>query len=473
MRQPLVSQSSIYQQGEERLFHNSAFVLLALSWIASGVGATLPIADTFLAKLVLLIPPIAISLIFLLLSTFEGFAIWSILLGFLVTQTGYQLDVGLVRTSALEIILIVLLLILLWSNRHTNGRLLRIALPGRNFLIMFGVYSIILFLFSLAKGLLLSNALPQFKGFLLYPLMAFVIVAGVRNIQILRLSVITVIGWYSYIATSGMVQFLRGIRNGGLDSVFRASADYASINTYGITMVCMSLLMLGIGISMKNRHLKLLVLACSFWLFVGAVSSVSRTVWLAGGGGLAILLISGRKVKYAVGLALIAIVLFSILPTQVSQRLDQLSDSSTERRAFYLYSGVEAWKASWLIGWGWGAAYWYLPGIGLSPSGEVPWYHNDYVNLGVQTGVIGVALYSLYWLRFLQAGYRWLRRQRHSELSGYVLGSQMALVGLLVSAGFEHVLWKPDIAGLVGWVSGLMLASMVLANKEPAEAVAT
>jgi hypothetical protein len=58
-----------------------------------------------------------------------------------------------------------------------------------------------------------------------------------------------------------------------------------------------------------------------------------------------------------------------------------------------------------------------------------------------------------------------LKRHTASELAGYIQGSQIALVSLLVSAGFEHVFWRPDIAGLIGWFLGIMVAGMALDDR--------
>ena len=138
-------------------------------------------------------------------------------------------------------------------------------------------------------------------------------------------------------------------------------------------------------------------------------------------------------------------------------------------RSFFLTSGLHALKERWLLGWGWGNAYWYLPGVGLFPTGDIPWYHNDYLNLAVQIGIVGVLLYLGYWWQLLGAAQRWLKTHAGASLSGYVRGSQAALVGLLIAAAFEHVLWRPDIAGLVGWLSGLMLAGMYLGARDQLE----
>jgi hypothetical protein len=35
-----------------------------------------------------------------------------------------------------------------------------------------------------------------------------------------------------------------------------------------------------------------------------------------------------------------------------------------------------------------------------------------------------------------------------------------------MAALFEHVLWRPDMAGLVGWLLGMLVASMYLGQQD-------
>jgi hypothetical protein len=156
---------------------------------------------------------------------------------------------------------------------------------------------------------------------------------------------------------------------------------------------------------------------------------------------------------------LMALLMF-LLPSETSGRLLQLSDSSFLRRQSYLASGLYAAASGWAFGLGWGNGYWYTPLGGLLSTGWIPWYHNDYLNLWVQVGGLGVALYLAYWLQLLLAARRSeVRPETPPAWAGLALGSQAAVVALLASAAFEHVLWRPDSAGLVAWLVGIMLAS--------------
>jgi len=447
---------------------HGALVFLAICWITGGLAVSLPFVESLVVRALLLSTPVIVTLLLTLIDPARGFATWSFSLTFLVTQTGYQADIGPIRTSALELILLALLVLLVWSGRRqTKSGALGYRPPGHRLLVVCAAYFVVVFAISLIDHRNLATALPQFKGFLLYPFIAYVLAAGLRDARLLRLSLIFLVGWYMLVAGRGMIEFLQGERNSVSEELVRVGGDYATINTYGITVLAICLLVLGWLVDAKDWRVRLAGCLAAGWLFLGAVASVSRTVWVAAAiGVVALLLMRGSRKKYVIAFLVLGALLLLILPQEVSGRILQLSDTSAQKRLFYLISGLHAWQARWLTGWGWGSAFWYYPSQGLVPTGFMPWYHNDYVNLGVQTGVIGVGLYLAYWSRVLQAGNRWLKRHARSDMSGYVLGCQAALVGLLVSAGFEHVLWRTDIAGLVGLLLGLLVGSMRLGDAE-------
>src|SRR5690606_27791457 len=124
--------------------------------------------------------------------------------------------------------------------------------------------------------------------------------------------------------------------------------------------------------------------------------------------------------------ALIVLFTFVLLPPEARDiHLLQVEDSSTQRRTAYLFSGFQAFKARFVTGWGWGRAFTYsglpstqflswseflapaAPGT-LIPTNSLPWYHNDYLNLAVQAGLIGLTLYLAFWHRVFAASRRWL-----------------------------------------------------------------
>src|SRR5436853_2029055 len=119
------SESTLYRSHGDRQASNdfrraSPLVFVSFMWFVSGIGSAMPFANSIDIKLLLLVPPFAISLLLTLLNPTDGLALWSVSLAFLVTQTGYQLVLGDVVLSALEVVLLLLVLFLIWHDRHSS-----------------------------------------------------------------------------------------------------------------------------------------------------------------------------------------------------------------------------------------------------------------------------------------------------------------------------------------------------------------
>ena len=166
--------------------------------------------------------------------------------------------------------------------------------------------------------------------------------------------------------------------------VFRAQGDYGPINLFGMTLAAMAMLVAGMAFGIDRRRARLLGLLVAAWLLAGALTSLSRAVLVVVGVGL-ILCWAAR----AAGGAISSSCCWPRSPTRGFAfsglgRLFQLSNSSTAERAFYLTGGLHALQRFWLIGAGWGNSYLYDPSSGLYNTGNIPWYHNDYLSLSVQ-----------------------------------------------------------------------------------------
>ena len=443
-------------------------VFLVGLWVLAGVALALLEEGSLLAKAAVLALPLAVTVVTVLLHPAEGFALSAIGITFMIGETGFQLDVGQVRISALEVVAVLLLLLLTWFRRRSRefeGVALRV--PGWGFLAAFAIYASFWLLIGLLRGDALDTALVQSKGFLLYPCLALIMLAGVRNKRDLGICIVVAAVIYSMIATRGIWQFIQGEQTAASDVTFRSSGNYGPINVYGITLVSMTMLLLGLAMGATQRPVRVLSLLTAVWLFVGANASVSRTVWVAFAAGVLWLLIADRRGRgVALVMILAAILILAVTPESAFERLSHLSDSSALKRQFYLTTGWQAVLRSWLVGSGWGQGFWYTPLSGLVPTGSVPWYHNDYLNLWVQVGATGLLLYLGFWGSLVVSAVKWLRKNLDTPSRGFVLGGGAALISLLVSAFFEHVLWRPDVAGIVGWTAGILLVGIQLERLE-------
>lgn len=454
----------------------SPFIFLGCAWVLAGVSILMPFADSVFVKALLLLTPVSLSLLAPLLDARAGFALWSITVGFLVSQTGFQVDVAGMRTSVLELVLLLLLPLLIWSWRSSALRFINLRVPGQRWFALFVLYSGIMLLVGLQRGAYVQQALQVLKGFVVYPILIYIVVAGVYHRSLLRLAVVVALGSFSFFAVLGLLEFAANPPDPQATEIYRASADFASINTFGVTFAAVALFAFGIGLSLPKRWQQLMMIGYACILFLAAATSVARTVWLVFAVGLVYLLLAGkqRSIYPLLILVLGGVLLFSI-SNPITERVLQLTDSSTMKRSAYLASGIAGFSANWLTGWGWGITYWMpYPGVGAAVPG-IPWYHNEYLNLGVQTGIVGVGLYLGFWLSILRYGHVWLSASADPMYLGYVRGSMAALIGLFVAAATEHVWWKVDIAGLGVWFAGLMLVAIRLSTSsspEPSTSIA-
>jgi hypothetical protein len=448
---------------QARIAPYAAVFLIGL-WITTSAGLAVLQEVSLPMRAAMLALPTAMTIGVVLLHPAEGFALSAIGMTFMIGETGFQLDVGHVRTSALEVVGVLLLILLVWFRRRTRefeGYALHI--PGWRFLAVFAVYATFWLLIGHVRGDALDPALVQSKGFLLYPCLALIMLAGVRNSRDLGVCIVVAAVIYAMIATQGIWQFVQGEQTAAPDVTFRSSGSYGPINVYGITLLSMTMLLLGLAMGSPQRPLRAVSLLTAVWLFIGANASVSRTVWVAFAAGLLWLLVANRRGRgVALAMILAALLVLAVMPESATARLSHLSDSSALKREFYLSTGWQAALQSWLVGSGWGQGFWYTPLSGLVPTGSVPWYHNDYLNLWVQVGATGLLLYLGFWGSLVVSAATWLRKNLDAPSRGFVLGGGAALVSLLVSAGFEHVLWRPDIAGVVSWTAGILLVGMRL-----------
>lgn len=456
------------EEFQDNLFQSSQpFWLLALVWGLSAFILVILPELQFSLKILVLIPPMVVSIIIVYVNPKEGFSFWVLGITILVTQTGFQADIGPIRTSALEVLIGILVLSLI-ALRARLGREISLFsyIPGFGAYLGFVGFATIIFVLGFIKGDSLSLAIIQYKGFVIYPLLIIIILYSVRSEKILNWSLSLMVLWYIFLSGRGLIQFFQGQSTYFGGGVYRADAAYAPTNLFGVSVMALALFLIGYNSDesvTKHRGLRFVIVG---WLIAGALVSVSRTVLVAFVVGILFLIISTDSKRSGMFLIIVvAYLALVLLPDDVMRRLFQLSDTSTNVRRFYVSSGWQAFQHFWLTGGGWGNGYWVDPwNKQLIPSGGIPWYHNDYLNLGVQVGFFGLVIYLAFWFIFLYNAYIYLQKYPKTKFSPFIRGSMVALICMLVSAIFEQVLWRPDMGGLLGWVSGVLASCIYLSE---------
>lgn len=388
----------------------------------------------------------------------------------LVSQTGMQVDLGRVRASALEILILALamcLCIVLAIRPQWQKRLPRIASPAWLFLICLPLGLIL----ALAHNIPAFSIITMVKGYYLYPLLLPIAFSVIRNRSQLRLYAIIGLLSAAFVSLTSNQYNTYDIALVGGNLLERLSGTFGIINQFGFYLASMALLALAIVFYHPRIGLRLLAMGLIMTCVVGMAQTLSRGAVLGFLAGLLVLsILAGHRERIV--LLLVSIALFlalkSFLPESLLLRFsfNSFNDHSTILRIYYLRTAWEAVQ-QYPLGAGWGAAFLLVDSETLIPSGDLPWYHNDYLNLVAQIGFWGLAIFLWNWWRV----YRYTWRSLHltpedGELRAYIVGGMAAVTGLLISAGTDHLLQRPDIAGQLWWMTSVLLCAAHLARLE-------
>jgi O-antigen ligase len=137
------------------------------------------------------------------------------------------------------------------------------------------------------------------------------------------------------------------------------------------------------------------------------------------------------------------------------------SDNSLGERVSYTTLGFTVIR-HYPLGAGWGAYFRFL-GTELVPNPrQLPWYHNDYLQLATEIGVLGLLVFGWIWLAVLRLGLTALRRTRDIYQHAVIAGLFITVVAMLVQAATDQFFWRSDIAPHIWIVAGLLLAAVNL-----------
>ncbi len=177
----------------------------------------------------------------------------------------------------------------------------------------------------------------------------------------------------------------------------------------------------------------------------GLLGTFTRGAWLGCSVGMAFLAAADRFNKIIV-LFILAAVLVPLTPQAVHERATTSKDSSSEKRENFWRTGWRATMAFPVLGGGWGAGF-MLVGDTLYVEGSgVPLWHNDYLVISSQTGLIGLAVFVSMWFSIVAMGIRAARQTNDRFYRPLLFGLTAAVVASLVHAFFEQIFWRFDTA---------------------------
>lgn len=265
-------------------------------------------------------------------------------------------------------------------------------------------------------------------------------------------------------------QYTHGIGLQMSGGILRVTGFSNNPNDFGISLLLLIPFSLGLIMKNKNPWLKITIFGLLCVYLLGILISFSRAVYL----GLPLVLVLSvwklmnkekRLISAVLILILITIVLL-FLPQQFWNRINSIimtgADPSIWSRLDGDIVGLKMMMANPVIGVGigrWQQEYWpiaYASPLIRTKSSSVP--HNLFVEVGSETGVTGLILFSLlifYALRELQQSIRIFERSGNVLLSIYAQSAGISLLGFLVSSMFISALHVKFVWILLGFIIAL------------------
>lgn len=197
------------------------------------------------------------------------------------------------------------------------------------------------------------------------------------------------------------------------------------------------------------------------FVYVQYLATARGSLIVAGIAGLTAAFFVTRSLIVRVALVLGgAYLLFTSIPMLTSVYESNLNFSARERMTLFDH-GVWMWEQRWITGWGWGST---TDLARLAPTELVyPHFHNSYVQLLVEAGVVGWALIGTFIAIVLRAAVVSLVRFKEPALSALVLACGL---GLLTAGFFDAMLYGADRAIEVIIILTLITRALKLAEEE-------
>jgi O-antigen ligase len=428
----------------------------------------LPILRERSLVFVFMLVPIALMVVLLLARAEVGFGLIVIASTLAISKTGFQMDIGPVRTSALEALIVISAPVLILRSKLFSTSPRWPSLPLDRALALFVVLTLPALAVAYFRQVSWANVFWEYKGYFLYPLLVYVMVAWIRDDR--RWYAVAAIGLIGAIgvALTGLASFRPENIQAAAGSIQAASEArtggiFGVINQYGYYLASMTFIGLGVISAMRHRLGSGLSFLVVCLLVIAMALAGSRSAWLGLAAGGIVFMILGRPGWKASVFFLVLVGAIFLWQFQFyGGRLLTLEDSSAEARAAFADVGWLMFQRFPIFGAGWGSSFVLDPANNLVPSGGIPWLHNDYLNLLTQTGVVGLAPFLLLWVVLIWRTLVSLFRQKGPRLRGPIAGALAGIVVILVGATAEQIFARPDIAGQAWWLVGMLISGIAI-----------
>ncbi|HEV3309626.1 MAG TPA: O-antigen ligase family protein [Chloroflexota bacterium] len=314
--------------------------------------------------------------------------------------------------------------------------------------------------------------LANLKSLLIYPMIMIILPWCVRSWKQLYAAVALLLALITERALDGLHQaithqvlkFQTLLGHGHV--VYRIDGDMAATNQYATYLLTGALIFLALVATAKLKPLtRWSMLAPLGFISLALLLTYSRGAWLGTAVALiALVLILRPRQAFAIvgvfGLVVLAIeIVHPGAGGQIALRANDYDHSIAARQQFQAIAlGV---IQHYPFGAGWGAWFALVPG-GVQPVAGFPWYHDDYLQLATEIGVLGVLPLLAIILSVIFTGAKAARNATDATKAAVVAGLTAAYIGMAVQTGTDQFLWHADIAPHIWIVAGLVLSGAAL-----------
>lgn len=377
-------------------------------------------------------------------------------------------DGSLLVATAVDVLSLLALLVItahyVLNMKQGSAGLLGLGTP----LLAFVLVGVIGTFIALVRDVPWVNIAIEVKGFYFSILVAPIAVYTINSLRQLTRVMTVVALAASFTALTAVQQAAQG---GGLDSwlgngiiIQRASGIYSLVNQYAFLVMAALLVLVGLLFYWGWHIYSLLLAPFAALLATGLVLSFSRGAYIGCAVGLAVLLLTIGRGRL-VAIVLLALLAIPFLPDTVVQRME-LHDNSLDARLDYWNIGTSMVGAYPIFGAGWGAVVLFNEGQKTTAPGQIPWWHDDYLNIASQIGLVGLASFLAIWLKLAALVRGQLGTLGSSRLRPLIAALAAAVAAMLTQAATDHFFWRAETAPFIWLIVGLLLAAINIARKE-------
>jgi len=219
-------------------------------------------------------------------------------------------------------------------------------------------------------------------------------------------------------------------------------------------------------------------------MLAGLAVSLVRSAWV----GLAVsvfvlAVVADRRLLWA--FPVVVVVAAVVAPRPILKRAESIINAATDRRTGETEGPpefrVDIWRTSLHI-----ARHYPLTGIGLhntrdlydkykdadSIETQVPHAHNNFIQMVVERGVVGLAAFGYFFFALARLFVRGYRRARAPAARAAALAGIGATVGFLVEGFFEYTFGDYEIMAILYALAGVVVVAQRLDGDAPAAAPA-